>query len=124
MLKETQIIGTIYFIIASPTEGAIITRSQEAVLNERYISEDDWFLIQTNEDHFEDICNQRCKESKAKLEELRDEGRLTATSFRNEVMLEYPIANKYTIYDALMVPAQDVFEYDIVLYGYVDDFGN
>lgn len=39
-------------------------------------------------------------------------------------MLEYPIANKYTIYDALMVPAQSTFLYDLVLYGYVDDFGN
>ena len=66
MLKREPIINTIYYILAGPDEGTRITRNNTGVVNQETLSDDQWFIIQTNEDHFsteenpDGICNQRC----------------------------------------------------------------
>lgn len=41
-------------------EGAIVTRDRNEIVNINTLSNDTWYLVQTNEDIFKGICTQRC----------------------------------------------------------------
>ena len=67
-LKTTQIIAPAYFTIAGTkgNEGAVISRNPNSIANLRTL-EENWFVIQTNEDIFDGQCTARCQVATSKL---------------------------------------------------------
>jgi hypothetical protein len=53
-----------YLIIAgtSPNQGAVISKDPKGVANVRTLTDDTWYLLQTNDDHFAGVCQQRCQD--------------------------------------------------------------
>ena len=52
-----------YIIIAGTgkNEGAIISRKRIGSVHEDKLSDSKWFLVQTNNDHWDSGCNYRCE---------------------------------------------------------------
>ena len=61
-LLYTTLTTPVFFILSglSGNEGAVITRDPEGLVNVRTLSESQWFLVQTNQDHFKGDCRKRC----------------------------------------------------------------
>jgi hypothetical protein len=59
---NTTVSSPVYFIVAGAkkNEGAVISRSNEKSINVTSLSDTQWYLVQTNEDHFKGICTARC----------------------------------------------------------------
>ena len=60
-LKNTELTAPAYFTIAGMhnNEGAVISRDPTSIANLRTL-DDNWYVIQTNEDIFEGKCTARC----------------------------------------------------------------
>lgn len=61
------------YIIMAGTEanqGVVISKNDNGVANERVLDDDTWYLLQTNDDHFDGICQQRCVDGKANMEKI------------------------------------------------------
>lgn len=86
-------------------EGAVITRGRYSVENIDYLSNDDWYLVQTNQDHFEGTCLSRCQKAQETLNEIGPDN-INEELFRERIMLQYPTLNSYTIFSAEMIPSQ------------------
>jgi len=54
MLSTTPVIAPGYLILAGTkgNEGAIITRDRYSVAHTETLTDDKWYVLQTNEDHF------------------------------------------------------------------------
>ena len=67
MLKTTWTNSLVYFILAGTkgNEGVIISRNLLNVAHEERldVKNGKWFIVQTNDDHFDDRCFYRCKEA-------------------------------------------------------------
>jgi len=48
-------------------EGIVITRDRNMTLNSAVVTDDNWYLVQTNEDHYRDECSSRCQSARANL---------------------------------------------------------
>ena len=59
-----------YFILAGVkgNEGAIITRNRYDVANVTALSDDRWYLVQTNSDHYTGDCPRRCTAARTNFE--------------------------------------------------------
>lgn len=62
-MTETPIVCPGYLALAGTKdyEGAIITRDRNHVAHVEQLSQDKWFLVQTNDDHWTGICTARCE---------------------------------------------------------------
>ena len=65
-LHDTPVISPSYFIVAGlgPNEGAVITRDRFSVANVNALSDEKWFVLQTNDDHYTGVCTSRCSVAK------------------------------------------------------------
>jgi len=47
-----------YIIMAGtePNQGIVISKGEDGIVNLRQLDENNWYLIQTNDDHFSDVC--------------------------------------------------------------------
>jgi hypothetical protein len=61
-LSTSKIIAPGYYILAGTkgNEGSIITRDRFAAPNITTISDENWYLVQTNQDHYTGECPMRC----------------------------------------------------------------
>ena len=100
MLAKTDIIATIYFIVAGADQrqGAVITRDPLDVADQWSLSPnrtsgiDDWFLVQTNTDHWIKDPDGRRTASMVSLEHL-SQANLTMDSMLDVISAE-PVCNK------------------------------
>lgn len=62
-LNETPTISAAYVILAGTkdNEGVILSRDRTSTAHAEHLSADNWYLLQTNEDHFTGACHERCK---------------------------------------------------------------
>jgi len=62
ILSNTQMVAASYIALTGTkdNEGVIISRNRTSSVNNTYISEDNWYLVQTNDDHYLGVCNSRC----------------------------------------------------------------
>jgi hypothetical protein len=61
-LSDAQQTHPVYYIVAgvNPNEGVIITKDHFKPAHIERLTEEKWYLYQTNEDHFSGKCNDRC----------------------------------------------------------------
>jgi len=98
-LANDTMVATGYFILAGvkDNEGVVISRNRTASANIATISEDHWNLVQTNEDHFDDICKERCQAARNNFDKLTREALTIETGF-NQVLMVAPNLNFGSIY--------------------------
>lgn len=110
-LSNESIITRGYFIIAGVNgdDAAVISRDRQGAANVTFISEEHWYVVQTNDDHFDGICRERCVSAKANFELLGREAMTADTAF-NQVLMVSPNLNINSIYGVKMVPKTGVFE--------------
>jgi len=77
-----------YIIMAGIEEnqGIVISKGEEGIENLRQLDENNWYLVQTNDDHFSGVCQQRCVDAIAHMEALGKEG-INQDVLLKEVML-------------------------------------
>lgn len=87
-LTTEQVISPGYIILGglSGNEGVVISRDKSGPANIRTLSDDTWFLVQTNDDHFAGVCQERCQVANANMNKLTPET-INAEVLFNDVML-------------------------------------
>ena len=110
-LRKAKISGSAYYIIAgiNKNEGAVISRSPEGTLNVADLSDTKWYLVETNEDHYQGECDTRCRTANENFEKLT-QPRLTKETGLSEVLLQAPNLNALSIYHSVMVPKTGYFK--------------
>ena len=108
-LSTSTVISPCYLIIAGTKdyEGAVITKDRTTVAHVDQLSENRWYLLQTNDDHFKGVCTVRCEAANARIKKI---GRnITPAQLKDDVLLQYPNLNFHGIYNTLMIPGQSNF---------------
>ena len=107
---DTVIIAPCYYILAGTQEnqGVVLTRDRFAVAHKDQLSKDQWFVLQTNDDHWTGVCSARCAVAKQRMIDIGQEN-ITPERIRNEILMQYPNMNEHGIYNALMIPSQKEF---------------
>ena len=61
-LCSVRIIAPVYFTIAGvkDNEGMVMSRNADGIANIHNLDENTWYVLQTNDDHFAGVCNERC----------------------------------------------------------------
>jgi len=113
-LMTTPIINLSYVIVAGVGnyEGAAISRDRFGSAHVEMLSEENWFVVQTNDDHFTGKCRGRCTTGIENMNALGAEG-LNKDTMKYEVMFKGPTLNDITVFDAIMIPGE----------GYLDAIG-
>lgn len=107
----TKSAATDYFIICGldGNQGTVITKNRDELVNRRDLTTDDWYLVQTNKDHFEEIFDNRYKAAVKRLDEIGRES-INEDRLRNEVMLVIYPAQYDTVYTTTMIPFFGLFD--------------
>jgi hypothetical protein len=99
-----------YIIMAGTEEnqGIVISKDDFGVANVRTLDADHWYLLQTNDDHFSGVCQQRCLDGIEHIEALGKDG-ITLDNLLTDVILQSHTFNKFTIYTTMFTPAEGIF---------------
>lgn len=110
-MSDTTIIAPGYIIMAGVKEyeGAIISRDRTGVSHTEMLTEDRWFLAQTNDDHFAGVCQTRCQTAKQNIKSLGREY-INEQNLRESVMLANPNLNDITIFSSILNPRNNFFD--------------
>lgn len=65
-------------------------------------------MVQTNDDHFSGVCQQRCVDAISHMETIGKDS-ITLDRLLKEVILQSHTFNEYTIYTTMASPSDDVF---------------
>ncbi len=65
----------------------VISKDPNGVANVRVLDDKNWFLLQTNDDHFDGICLQRCVDGNANMNLVGKDG-INMDRLLNEVLLK------------------------------------
>jgi len=62
-LVSTKVVAPGYLIMAGikENEGVVIARNREGPAHIKQLSSTNWFIVQTNDDHFDGSCRERCQ---------------------------------------------------------------
>jgi len=110
-VPDSSTVVNMYFIVAgvNPNEGAVISKSKFAGAdNIRTLSDDTWYLLQTNDDHFAGACAQRCQDGNAHIQAIGKDNISYDTLF-HDVILQPHNLNSMTIYTTMCIPSQGIF---------------
>lgn len=104
-IKQTEGAATDYFIICGKTdnEGTVITKNRNEVVNERTLTEETWYLVQTNKDHFADVKDIRYLKA-VEILNTHNYLEIGSENVMDSVMLQRPPAQANTIYSSIFVP--------------------
>jgi len=103
MLTSEPIIAPGYIILAGTKEyeGMVISRNHFGPAHIEQLSIDNWYVAQTNDDHFTGVCQNRCIAARAHLDGVgKDE--ISLERLFKDVMLVGPTMNSHTIFTAMM----------------------
>ena len=116
-LSDAPIIAPGYIIMAGlkENEGAIISRDRWGPANITTLSEDRWYLAETNEDHFAGVCHSRCRSANKNMQALGQQA-LDLEKLKFDVLFQEPNFNHETLYQSMMVPSQGLFDTIITIY--------
>lgn len=87
----------------------MISRNRDGPANVTQISEEHWYVVQTNDDHFAGVCRERCTAARANFEKLGRDNLSVQKAFEQILMVE-PNLNAGSIYGIKMVPSSNLFE--------------
>jgi len=110
MLSTTPQIAPSYYAVAGNEtyQGAIITRDRMGPAHIEMLSKSNWYVVQTNDDHWTGVCTIRCSYAKETLDNIGRDN-VTPDNLR-ALMLEWPSNNQHSIYNTLMIPEKAFFE--------------
>lgn len=107
-LKGTRIGGPVYYIVSgiNPYEGMVIERDVSAVHAYYELSEENWFIVQSNydRDYPDPLHDPRRVPVEKRMRERGNVG-LEEQQLLDEFMFVWPTLNIATIMSAIMVPA-------------------
>jgi hypothetical protein len=101
IMSETPLTAAVYYIIASPSEGVIITRDNESVSDVAKLEGDQWFLVVTNTD-LDKPEDERRKPTEDRIRNLGRENVNYDSLF--QIMGQFPTNNLATIYTTIQSP--------------------
>lgn len=109
--SSVNIICPGYIILAGvgPNEGAVITRDRDGVAHLDQLSDEQWFLSQTNDDHWTGVCTARCQASRSRIAKIGQQA-MNPHKLRHDVLEQYPNLNEHGIYNTIMIPSKGVFD--------------
>lgn len=90
-------------------EGAVISRDKFGAAHIEMLSHANWYVAQTNDDHFDGVCQNRCQVANANLQKVGTEG-MNPDSLRYDVMFQNATLNDRTIFSTIMIPATGVID--------------
>lgn len=116
--SHTNSIVPIYLIIAGneANQGMVLSKDSHGVANIRTLDEDNWYLVQTNDDHFSGTCLQRCQDANANMQAV-GEANISQDTLLYDVMLQSHTINIHTIYTTIANPTDN----QLSVYGYNSD---
>ena len=120
MLQTTPMIAPSYLIIAGTEsgQGAVITRNRDGAEDTWTISDKEWFLVQTNDDHWLPPEDNR-RDATNKHMEKYDPTNIDSKSMLN-IMNMKPTLNRYTTYTSVMSAGNNY--YYAMIQNNVEDF--
>ena len=110
-LSSAKMVTPTFFILSglSGNEAAVITRDPESVVNVRTLTDQNWFLVQTNQDHFKGDCRKRCWWARFKFLSI-GESNISMDRMYKEVLTAWPNLNELSIYAVATSPATGYFQ--------------
>jgi hypothetical protein len=71
-LSNDTVVTGAYFILAGvkDNDAVVISRDRMGAAHVERISEENWYVVQTNDDHFKGVCRERCTAARANFEKL------------------------------------------------------
>lgn len=106
-LRSTDINALGYIILAGTKdeEGVIISRNREGPAHEDHlnITQGKWYLVQTNSDHWNQGCFNRCDAAHTKLDKLGQDS-LNIDVLRDDVLFKFPNFNYDSLYNTQFIP--------------------
>ena len=109
-LSTTPQIAPSYYAVAGNEtyQGAIITRDRFGPAHIDLLSKENWYIVQTNDDHWTGACNLRCSYVKDSLNKI-GRSAVHQEDLRN-ILLQWPSNNAHSIYNTLITPKDRFFE--------------
>jgi len=106
-LLKAEAVAPGYLIMAGIEryEGVVISRDRQGPAHVAQLSEETWFIAQTNDDSWAGECQTRCQAAQQHVKDLGVSG-ISAERLINEVILVGPTLNKMTIFSSLMIPKE------------------
>lgn len=111
-LGHEKICALGYIILAGvkDEEGVVVSRSRYGIAHEEHLNATQWFLVQTNNDHWTPGgCYNRCESATTNLELLGQDA-LTQDSLRDSVLLQFPNLNYETLYNTQLTPSSGAID--------------
>jgi hypothetical protein len=108
-LRDTKQISAAYYAVAgvNENEGAVISKGAEGPDHIDKLGENQWYIVQTNDDHWKGICNIRCSYVKDSLDYIGRED-LKAQDLL-DILKKWPSNNIHSIYSTLFIPSKATF---------------
>jgi len=109
-ISTMKTVVPMYFIMAGveANQGYVVSKGESQIDNIRQLDEENWYLIQTNDDHFRGVCQQRCVDALAHMDAVGKD-RINLDVLLKEVILQSHTFNEYTIYTTMASPSDDIF---------------
>eukprot|EP00347_Sterkiella_histriomuscorum_P010753 403375054 len=101
-LQSKTLIAGCYLILVgmNQNEGAIISRERTSTLNIEKLNDTNWYLAQTNQDHFAGICPIRCQKARERIDLIGNKT-VSPQNLLEKVMTQWPNLNYQTIYNSV-----------------------
>jgi hypothetical protein len=103
MLSKADQSAAAYFTISGidKNEGAVISKDPNGVAHVDQLSEEKWYLVQTNDDHWKGICKPRCSYVRSSLDAI---GKANISDVKLvEVLSKWPSIHSHSIYNVLFL---------------------
>jgi len=112
-LSNMDTVVPMYLIMADAkdTQAVVVSKDGEGIANIRYVnsSSPNWYLVQTNDDHFAGVCQQRCQDGIAHMDAIGAEN-INFDNLLSQVMVIEHTMNVHTIYTTMSSPSEGIFK--------------
>ena len=100
-----------YQILAGtkPGQGVVIARNRFGPAHEDHLNETRWFVVQTNNDHWDSGCYNRCAAATERMLKIGQDN-INQASIREQVMYLFPTLNGDTLYNTEFTPVVDFID--------------
>lgn len=113
VLKSRKINSIGYIILAGtqPGEGVVLSRNRidTAYENKLNVTAGKWYIVQTNFDHWQEGCFNRCEAAKTHLDSV-GQSNIEISHLRSTVLEKFPNFNFATVYNTVFVPKEGMIE--------------
>jgi hypothetical protein len=117
-MLAVRTVTPIYLIMAGtqPNQGTVISKGFQGADNIRVLDEDNWYLVQTNDDHFNGVCQTRCQDAIEHME-LIGKDNISYENLLTDVILQPHTLNSFTILTMMTSPSEGKYN----AYGFDSD---